>query len=107
MFTGIIENNSPVVQKTNHSLKIKRPKGFEKLTIGQSIAVNGACLSVSRYDKESIEFDVLSETFRKTNLAETKNVNLERAMLANGRFEGHIVLGHVDDNLALKEIEKE
>ncbi len=108
MFTGIIETFTPVLEKTEYSLTIARPSIFEKLTIGQSIAVNGACLSVARADEVSIGFDVLSETFRKTNLGDAKSVNLERAMRSDGRFEGHIVLGHVDTTIQLlkKNIEK-
>jgi riboflavin synthase len=101
MFTGIVETIAEVQKKTSEKLVIARPQIFPKLSIGQSIAVNGACLSVSEYDEKSISFNVLSETFRRTNLSESKEVNLERAMLANGRFEGHIVLGHVDTTLRL------
>lgn len=96
MFTGIIESTAEVVEQNKESLIISRPRTFETLCKGQSIAVNGACLSVKQYNEETIRFDVLSETFRCTNLGSAKRVNLERAMRANGRFEGHIVLGHVD-----------
>lgn len=107
MFTGIIEDTSQIQQKTSSLLRITRPEKFSSLSVGQSIAVNGACLSVSEYDEKSISFDVLSETFRKTNLGDAQKVNLERAMIANGRFEGHIVLGHIDTTLTLLSKKKE
>lgn len=96
MFTGIIENSAKLLKRTDTSITIKRPENFTKLTIGQSIANNGACLSVTKYDDTSISFDVVPESFARTNLASAELINLERAMTANGRFEGHIVLGHVD-----------
>jgi len=96
MFTGMIETFVPVKKRTESSLVVQNPFK-EDLTIGQSIACNGACLSVVHFTKGEIEFDVLSETFRCTNLGSALFVNLERAMLAGGRFEGHIVLGHIDE----------
>lgn len=107
MFTGIIETHTSVISTSNDMLFIKRPESFKELSLGQSIAVNGACLSVMSFSDTEISFSVLSETFRKTNLANSKTVNVERAMLANGRFEGHIVLGHVDDTIPLLEKKQE
>ena len=103
MFTGIIETTAKATKQTDEKLIISRPTKFKNLTIGQSIATNGACLSVAQYDDKTMSFDVLSETFRRTNLGTTKTVNLERAMPADGRFEGHIVLGHVDGTIELRE----
>ncbi len=96
MFTGIIESTAKVLNCNEGSLVLRRPTIFTQLTIGQSIAVNGACLSIVRFDSDSMTFDVVPETFTRTNLSTACVVNLERAMPANGRFEGHIVLGHVD-----------
>ena len=107
MFTGIIEAQEKILEKTSGTLKISRPEIFEDLQVGQSISVNGACLSVVEFSDSEISFDVMSETFRRTNLGETIFVNLERAMLSNGRFEGHIVLGHVDGKAILVSREKE
>lgn len=107
MFTGIVEDYSEVLKVTNSSLSVKRPKSFSDLSIGQSISCNGACLSVKSYTDNEISFDVLSETFRKTNLGTSKYINIERAMLSNGRFEGHVVLGHVDETIKLKDIKKD
>ncbi|MEI7510643.1 MAG: riboflavin synthase [Candidatus Peregrinibacteria bacterium] len=107
MFTGIIETSTPVLERSHDSLTIVRPKVFDDLRKGMSIAINGACLSVAHFDAEKIQFDVLSETFRKTNLGSVQEVNVERAMPANGRFEGHIVLGHVDESTILVEKKQE
>jgi len=102
MFTGIIETFVSVTKRSTSSLTIANP--FEKnLCIGQSIACNGACLSVAQFSPEEITFDVLSETFKRTNLSSTSFVNVERAMPADGRFEGHIVLGHIDETITLLE----
>lgn len=101
MFTGIIESCVRVIHRSKTSLTLARPESINSITVGQSLACNGACLSVSEYTDSSISFDVLSETFRKTNLSNCEQVNIERALPSNGRFEGHIVLGHVDDTISL------
>jgi len=101
MFTGIIEAKVKVLNITKTNLEIKRPVFFENLKIGQSIAINGACLTVTILKKDKIGFDVIPETFACTNLADSKIVNLERALKASGRFEGHIVQGHVDGKIKL------
>ncbi len=96
MFTGITEETAKVLDFSENILSVARPLTFAELKIGQSIAVNGACLSVASYDDEKMSFFLAQETQRKTNLVEQKAVNLERAMTMNGRFEGHCVLGHVE-----------
>jgi riboflavin synthase len=101
MFTGIIEATATVVKRTDTGITLARPQIFSGLSIGQSIAVNGACLTVTRLQEKEIGFDVVPETFRRTNLGTAELVNLERAMPATGRFEGHIVLGHVDGTTRL------
>lgn len=101
MFTGIIETSASVIKGSEAGLIIERPKKFIHLQIGQSIAVNGACLSIVDFNEDSMRFDVVPETFARTNLGLSKTVNLERAMAADGRFEGHIVLGHVDESAVL------
>ena len=80
---------------------------FKELKNGQSIAVNGACLSVIDFSSADIRFDVVPETFRRTNLKDSQRVNLERAMPIDGRFEGHIISGHVDITTQLLERKKE
>ncbi|QQS58676.1 riboflavin synthase [Candidatus Peregrinibacteria bacterium] len=96
MFTGIIETTATVLKKTDSGITVSRPHLFGDLHTGQSIAINGACLTVVRFSEKEMEFDVVPETFSRTNLGSAKLVNLERAMPANGRFEGHIVQGHID-----------
>lgn len=101
MFTGIIEEKTTVLEHLPAGIKVARPPSFRKLKIGQSIALNGACLTLTNFDDRSLLFDIVPETFAKTNLAVAKSVNLERALKVGGRFDGHIVQGHVDGTLRL------
>src|SRR3989338_1751858 len=99
MFTGLIETTAEVQERTSSSLTIERPKGFSDAKEGSSIAVSGVCLTIANLTKENMRFDVTEETWSRTTLASLKKgdyVNLERALSASGRFEGHIVQGHVD-----------
>lgn len=103
MFTGIIEEIGKVTQirKGTHSaiLQIQALIVLEKLKIGDSVAVNGVCLTVTTISSHSFTADVMHETLNRSALSDLtcgSFVNLERAMLANGRFDGHIVAGHVD-----------
>ena len=103
MFTGIVEEIGKVTNIRNSPkssiLTIKGDKIFEDLKLGDSVAVNGVCLTVSNLEKQSFNADTTSETLERTSLGMLKtgsNVNLERAISANGRFGGHIVTGHID-----------
>lgn len=103
MFTGIIEEVGTVqsVRKGNHSavLEIRARTVLEDLRIGDSIAVNGVCLTVVSFGREGFSADVMHETLNRSalaSLAPGSHVNLERAMRADARFGGHIVAGHVD-----------
>lgn len=103
MFTGIVEEIGTLkaVQKGRHSavLRIQAKKILEDVHIGDSIAVNGICLTVTEFTQSEFAADVMHETMSRTNLGQLRQgspVNLERAMAANGRFGGHIVSGHVD-----------
>ncbi len=99
MFTGIIESMAQVLELKQDGLVLARPMIFEDLKIGCSIAVSGACLSVTKFDTTSMSFDVVPTTFQKTKLGALKVgdlVNVERALKADGRLEGHIVLGHCE-----------
>lgn len=103
MFTGIIEETGTVerIQKGRHSavLSIRAKKVLEDAKIGDSIAVNGVCLTVTELLSGCFCADVMHETVERSALIRLKSgchVNLERAMPANGRFGGHIVAGHVD-----------
>lgn len=103
MFTGIVEEIGTIlsIKKGVKSsvLTISGDLIFEDMHIGDSIAVNGVCLTVTNKTKESFTADVMAETLRRSSLGSLKagsKVNLERAMAANGRFGGHIVSGHID-----------
>lgn len=103
MFTGIVEETGAIEQIIQGSkscvLKISAHKIFDDLKIGDSIAVNGICLTVTSFSAPYFNADVMPETMRRTSLAglsKGSRVNLERAMQLNGRFGGHIVSGHID-----------
>jgi|CXWL01.1.fsa_nt_gi riboflavin synthase len=99
MFTGIVETTANVLKNTRHHLVLQRPAIFDDIKIGSSIAVSGVCLSVVHFDDTSMSFDVVEETLHKTKLGSLKKgdrVNVERAMKASDRLDGHIVQGHVD-----------
>ncbi|MEW6772154.1 MAG: riboflavin synthase [Bacillota bacterium] len=103
MFTGIIEELGQVRgitrQAVSAGLQITADKVMEGLRVGDSIAVNGVCLTVTAFKDKSFQADVMAETLAKTNLGELKvghRVNLERALRLGDRFGGHIVTGHVD-----------
>ena len=103
MFTGIIEEIGTIksLAKGPKSAKIEVACSHcqKDLSIGESIAVNGACLTVTRFDQKSFTADIMAETLDRTTLGELKagdSVNLERALPATGRFNGHMVQGHID-----------
>ncbi len=103
MFTGIVEDLGTVQKITKLGqtlvLSIRSRKICEDIHVGDSIAVNGVCLTVTEFSGDIFKVDVMPETFNSTSLASLQDgslVNLERAMAANGRFGGHFVSGHVD-----------
>lgn len=102
MFTGIIEEVGKIKNiqgGTNYKLTIAASKILEDIHLGDSIAVNGICLTAISWDKSSFTVDVMKETLERTSLHRLRAgsfVNLERALAANGRFGGHIVSGHID-----------
>ena len=103
MFTGIIEEIGIIqsIKKNNKSsvLSIQGKKIFEDIQIGDSISVNGVCLTVTTFSNKTFTADVMNETLSRSSLGSLKNgsyVNLERAMSSSGRFGGHIVSGHID-----------
>ncbi len=103
MFTGIIEEVGKVksVVRNSNSIKltIQASKVLEDVKVGDSIASNGICLTVTTFDSNSFTADVMPETMMRTNFKDLRIndlVNLERAMPVNGRFGGHIVSGHID-----------
>ncbi|MFY9119693.1 MAG: riboflavin synthase [Syntrophomonadaceae bacterium] len=103
MFTGIIEEIGHVqrINQQSHSaqIQIKASKVLSDVAVGDSIAVNGVCLTVVSFDNQHFIADVMPETINKTTLHELKPgspVNLERALQVGARLGGHIVQGHVD-----------
>jgi len=103
MFTGIIENLGKIEKKTYTKgllqLTISVDDLSEQPEIGESIAVNGICLTLTKIEGNRLTFDVMQETIEKTNLEDLKIkdlVNLERALRANARISGHFVSGHID-----------
>ena len=99
MFTGITEEKGKIQTIKNNSIIIECLKVLDGCKIGDSIAVNGVCLTVTEIGKSFFRADVSPETLKVTALNYLKTgdfVNLERALPADGRFGGHIVLGHVD-----------
>lgn len=110
MFTGIIEEIGKIKYMGASFLKVEAEKILEDIHIGDSIAVNGVCLTVTEFDKNTITLDVMNETLRRTGLELLNigsNVNLERAMSAQGRFGGHIVSGHIDGTGKITAIKKD
>ena len=108
MFTGIVEATGKVeALKKNElggfGLEIAAPFS-QKLASGVSLAVNGCCLTVTEIVQSRLQFDLLDETLRRTNLGDLRPgdlVNLERPMAADGRFDGHLVQGHIDTTAAV------
>ena len=99
MFTGIVEELGKIQNIASNRLAVECGTVLEGTKLGDSIAVNGVCLTVTGLSSNSFTADVSYETLRVTSLNELKSgssVNLERAMPANGRFGGHIVSGHID-----------
>lgn len=110
MFTGIIQSLGKVseIQSSPESLRVWVETGFEDLELGESVAVNGVCLTVAeRQRKSEALFYVSPETLHLTNLKNiqiSSSLNLERALLASTRLSGHLVQGHVDGQASVIEV---
>lgn len=111
MFTGIVEEVGKVasIRKGPHScvLAISASKVLEDVHLGDSIATNGVCLTVTDFTRNGFSADVMHETLNRSSLGSLRPgspVNLERAMLAGGRFGGHIVSGHIDGVGTIRDI---
>ena len=114
MFTGIIEELGTIsnISKTAASavLTISASLVLEDVQLGDSIAVNGVCLTVTSFTATSFTADVMHETLNRSSLGALRSgskVNLERAMSAGGRFGGHIVSGHIDGIGKITDIKKD
>ena len=99
MFTGIVEEVGVATKISGNGMTIRASKVLEDVNLGDSIAVNGTCLTAVSFTKNEFSVDLSPETMRRTalgRLSEGSPVNLERALLASDRMGGHIVQGHVD-----------
>ncbi len=113
MFTGIVEAIGTVVQidveEDRVDLVVRVTPEFSGVKVGDSVAINGCCLTVTAVDGARLSFQVVPETLRLTSLgarAPGDRVNLERAMRADARFDGHIVQGHVDGTGRIRSIRR-
>src|SRR5665647_3642942 len=114
MFTGIVEEIGEVISVKSgvksSVLEIRGNLVFEDLKAGDSVAVNGVCLTATSLKKNAFTADVMSETLKRSSLKSIKPgtlVNLERAMAASGRFGGHMVSGHIDGTGEIVNITRE
>ena len=99
MFTGIVEEVGVVAKISGNGMTVRATKVTEDMKLGDSIAVNGACLTAVSFDRTEFSVDLSPETMRRTSLGQLSvggPVNLERALLASDRMGGHIMQGHVD-----------
>jgi riboflavin synthase len=110
MFTGIIEEMGTVsslsIRSESARIQVMARKVLADVRLGDSIAVNGVCLTVTSFSPQGFTADVMPETLRKTNLLELKpgqHVNLERALALGGRLGGHLVSGHIDGTGRIRE----
>jgi len=116
MFTGIIEGVGKVEKITQNTknrsafqMTVDLGKNAKGLKVGQSVALNGVCLSATKILKNKCDFEMIDETIKKTdlgNLVKGAKVNIERSLRVGDRMEGHFVLGHVDGVAIIKKIEK-
>jgi len=108
MFTGIVEEIGQVVSFDHHTLTARGQKILKGIELGSSVAVNGICLTVTRFDTTSFTVDIMEETIARTNLFKLKagdDVNLEGALTLSKGLGGHLVQGHIDDVGTVKTIE--
>ena len=113
MFTGLIEEVGTVMAlragDRGTQFQIAAPRIAKKIRTGDSVAVNGCCLTLTSQRRDQLTFDVLEETIARTNLKALRPdtpINLERAISANGRFGGHLIQGHIDCTSAILAFEE-
>ncbi|MCC6574886.1 MAG: riboflavin synthase [Planctomycetes bacterium] len=115
MFTGIVEAALPITEARDSSglrrisVDLSSLAGAKSIKVGDSVALNGCCLTVARLAKTTATFEAVPETLKLTNLGDLEAgslVNVERAMLAGSRLDGHMVQGHVDATGAIASIKK-
>jgi len=115
MFTGIVKGMARVTSTSKSRrgaetiIRVRLGKLGRGLKKGDSVCINGACLTTTKLSKGEAEFEMVSETIRRTNLGQTRPgemVNVERSLRIGDRLEGHFVLGHVDGVGIIEDIEK-
>lgn len=113
MFSGIVEELGAVKslnkQGAVYKLRVAAAIVTKDINNGQSICVNGVCLTVVEVNQEALAFDIMPESINRANLARLKpgeKVNLERAVKSDGRFDGHFVSGHIDGQGVIARLEK-
>jgi len=109
MFTGLVQQVRKLVKAEADALTVENPGWASSLTAGESIAVQGTCLTLTRWDEKTMRFDVLAETFNRTCLGEKQAgdlLNLERALRMGDAVGGHMVSGHVDGVGVVKAIDQ-
>ena len=116
MFTGIIQGVGKIEKITQNTknrsafqITVDLGKNAKGLKVGQSVALNGVCLSATKISKNKCDFEMIDETIKQTdlgNLVLGSKVNIERSLKVGDRMEGHFVLGHVDGVGIIKKIEK-
>ena len=113
MFTGIVEAVGRVASLERDGelvrLQVEVPEIADEVALGDSVAVNGTCLTVTGAERGRVHFDAVRETMERTSLGDLAVgdvVNLERAMRADGRLDGHIVQGHVDTTGRVRALER-
>lgn len=114
MFTGLVEEIGKIIKITkgrnSYQFSIQAEKVLSDIKLGDSVATNGACLTVVERTNSSFTVDIMAETVKRTNFGKMKlgdTVNLERAMLLSDRLGGHLVSGHIDGIGKISNIKKE
>ena len=114
MFTGLIEEMGTVIAlrttSKGRTLSIKAPTMYPELKIGDSIATNGVCLTVTKLSNDVFSADIMPLTLKNTNLGKLKplhTVNLERAMMLTDRLDGHMATGHIDAKGLISKIQRD
>jgi len=114
MFSGIVEQTSQIVdvfeQNDQFKVIIERPKAFDDLSLGDSVCVDGVCLTVEAFDEKTMQFAIGAETKKITSWSalslKNKLVNLERSLKFSSRIHGHLVTGHIETLGQIKQIQK-
>ena len=110
MFTGIVEELGTVEEVLEGGLRIRASHVLEDARIGDSICINGVCLTVTRIEDGVFSVDTVPETLRRTNLGDLRPgdpVNLERALRPSDRMGGHIVQGHIEGTATVERVEQD